>query len=1234
MTTHLTARLTWHDTAWNGRLCANPDTNAACMEHEHVRALRRLDVEAPHAGCGLVDLKRVTGYLPPCQRDANAFGEDAYVICHQDPLDGRNLPSVEEDVPAFSVCPTPYRWMLESNFRDICEAENLLIPAPKNPSATWVQEDTRQRQLLERFWGKLEKNRSLVFFYCNRGNAVDDEANRLLVGVSRIAEVANPTYFGQSSAFPGRFPVWSRRVTHHYPREGVRIPYQEYLHRDLDVDGIVCRPPRDLSLPFSYVAEHLSDGQAVSALLAIMTTVERLEADRKAGRGVDGDWAGALAWLDGALDEVWSGRGAYPGIGAMLRALGCSQGIGYHATVLRQLERNGRDPWQHVKDLFEGRRQPEADYAHSLAEAILCWRKMPSRHKLIDLLVRFELTTDQIADILNEDTRKQRGILATNDAILENPYRLFEQDCGTKRSAPVSLEVIDQGMLPEGDAARFRTDPPLPPHDHRRVRATMVAVLQRAASAGDSLLPFPTLVQRAAGFFPESRRCAADAETIWSSEDRTFHEQILWFRDVPAPESWKRADANAAADGADDELAELREDLGAAKPTEGERPILRLAALKSVRRWELEIAQVIKKQVGALADLPAEGPDWRALLTVPEEEGGFGEPQTGREHAAIDEKIMALEVLYRNRLSVLTGGAGTGKTSVLRIFLRTLRALEGPRSTLLAAPTGKARVKLQTSTGRPAATIHQVLSDAGMLGPNYRILETPEKGKLSYNTVVIDESSMPSVELLAALFRAINTGAIARLIFVGDPCQLPPIGPGRPFIDMLRWLRQAHPGCVADLGTCMRTDGAGGMAVGLQLANGYRDESPPGDDMVISRVARSSTHGDLTLMTWNDHGSLLAKLDEAFAMLNITPGDAKSFDRSLGISEEEWKRSEAWQIISPTRIHPFGTGEINRVVQERYRGRELANANNANRWPRAMGDQGIVFHDKVMQRVNEPKWLPEGTEGMRFVANGEIGIVTAAWKKKPGEEKGQDKLHVNFSTQPKASYRYLKSEVEESLELAYALTVHKAQGSDFGGVIFVLPRKAQTLSRELLYTALTRYRGTLIVLAEKDTEVLERLRNPALSETARRSTCMFDLLLGDAGADVPLPPRYRPEGLVHRAEDGTPMRSKSEIIVYETLKGLGLQPLYEQRLCAPTDPDDFCLPDFTIIHGGRTWYWEHLGMLANQGYRDDWEAKEAWYARHGFRDRLLTSRDHPGGSFGAVYADEIRETARTRILGH
>jgi hypothetical protein len=128
----------------------------------------------------------------------------------------------------------------------------------------------------------------------------------------------------------------------------------------------------------------------------------------------------------------------------------------------------------------------------------------------------------------------------------------------------------------------------------------------------------------------------------------------------------------------------------------------------------------------------------------------------------------------------------------------------------------------------------------------------------------------------------------------------------------------------------------------------------------------------------------------------------------------------------------------------------------------------------------------------------------------------------------------------------------------------------------------------------------------------------------EAGSDRP-----HPEGLIHQAGDGTLVRSRAELIVLETLLGMGLEVAYEERLSAPRNAADHRLPDFTITHNGTTWYWEHLGMLDRGSYARAWERKRGWYERHGFADRLITSADDADGGLSVP---EVRERAERRIL--
>jgi type IV secretory pathway TraG/TraD family ATPase VirD4 len=120
-----------------------------------------------------------------------------------------------------------------------------------------------------------------------------------------------------------------------------------------------------------------------------------------------------------------------------------------------------------------------------------------------------------------------------------------------------------------------------------------------------------------------------------------------------------------------------------------------------------------------------------------------------------------------------------------------------------------------------------------------------------------------------------------------------------------------------------------------------------------------------------------------------------------------------------------------------------------------------------------------------------------------------------------------------------------------------------------------------------------------------------------------------PERLIHSASDGTLVRSKSELVVLETLLGMGLAPRYEQRLDSPSDPDDYRLPDFTVSFEGVTFYWEHLGMLDVDSYARSWRRKREWYECNGYVDRLITSADAPGGGLSVP---EVKARAERRIL--
>lgn len=252
------------------------------------------------------------------------------------------------------------------------------------------------------------------------------------------------------------------------------------------------------------------------------------------------------------------------------------------------------------------------------------------------------------------------------------------------------------------------------------------------------------------------------------------------------------------------------------------------------------------------------------------------------------------------------------------------------------------------------------------------------------------------------------------------------------------------------------------------------------------------------------------------------------------------------------------------------------------------------------------------------------------------------KLKVEFAGQLGHKYGFTKREFSDEaknpLELAYALTVHKTQGSEFGLTFLVLPNPCWLLSRELLYTALTRHRDRLVVLHQGPLAEFRRFAGEEHSEIARRMTNLF--------AD-PLPrevvvgrgTRFLEDGLIHRTERGDLVRSKSELVIADKLHARGVDYVYEQPLQLGDGRVRY--PDFTIADpaSGVTYYWEHLGLLHDPGYRARWERKRAEYLAAGIQPHeegggtagtLIETRDDPTGGLDAGHIAELIDTV---ILG-
>ena len=530
----------------------------------------------------------------------------------------------------------------------------------------------------------------------------------------------------------------------------------------------------------------------------------------------------------------------------------------------------------------------------------------------------------------------------------------------------------------------------------------------------------------------------------------------------------------------------------------------------------------------------------------------------------------------------------------------------------------------------------------------YRL--TGQPGEKAARTVIVDECSMLTEEMTAALLEALS--GVHRLIFVGDPRQLPPIGPGRPFADIIARLRpddtetrfpRVGP-AYAEL-TVPRRQGAGERE-DLQLAAWFGGGVlSPGEDQVFEILAGRRTSKTVQFVAWDSPENLDELLSATLAeALGFDPEgeEWQAFALSLGANLDDrgsawfnakWgdrfpgsgSAAERWQVLSPVRQKAWGVDALNRAIHLRYKGTQIEQARNPGRYrsiPAPMGEHQIIYGDKVINNRNRTVWkkriYPE-PGGPGYLANGEIGIVVGHRRTKR-RKWYPDTLEIEFSTQIGQVFKFWDSDFSEdgetSLELAYALTVHKAQGSEFDIVFLILPRSTLMLTRELLYTALTRQRQKVIVLHEGSATDLQRLSSERYSATATRLTNLFG-----PPRPVPVGEVFLEERLIHRTSRGEAVRSKSEVIIANLLHAERIDYHYEHPLELGGVVK---YPDFTIEDdaAGITYYWEHCGMLHDPTYRRRWQEKQDWYREQGVlpidegggsKGTLIISRDQPDG---------------------
>ena len=392
------------------------------------------------------------------------------------------------------------------------------------------------------------------------------------------------------------------------------------------------------------------------------------------------------------------------------------------------------------------------------------------------------------------------------------------------------------------------------------------------------------------------------------------------------------------------------------------------------------------------------------------------------------QQRQAVAMAAERQVMLLTGGPGTGKTTCLRGVLALFDALG--LETALAAPTGRAAKRLGEACGTEAATIHRLLETQFDQHTGQLIFAHDEDEPLSADAVIVDETSMVDVPLMRALLAALRNDC--RLILVGDPDQLPSVGPGNLLSDLIR----------------------SGKVPTICLTEIFRQAAESAIVMNAHRVDR----GELPDLTNHQKDFFfLRRRDPVRTAETIVELVQTRLPQNMGIPADQI------QVLSPTRKHQSGTLALNQRLQE------ALNPAQPGKGERRFGPYLFRLGDRVMQVKNNYDIMWKDREGRSAglgVFNGDIGRITDM------DPRGEV-ITVDFD----GRLVEYGPEMLGELEPAYAMTVHKAQGSEYRAVILaVSDGSPMLLSRGVLYTAITRARELFILVGDEE-KVAQMVRN-------------------------------------------------------------------------------------------------------------------------------------------------------------
>ena len=394
-----------------------------------------------------------------------------------------------------------------------------------------------------------------------------------------------------------------------------------------------------------------------------------------------------------------------------------------------------------------------------------------------------------------------------------------------------------------------------------------------------------------------------------------------------------------------------------------------------------------------------------------------------------EKQIEAIKAVNENNITIVTGGPGTGKTTIVKTIIDIYK--EKDKKVVLAAPTGRAAKRMTETTGEEASTLHRLLeigkfSEEAMFDKNIDYRGVP----IDADVVIVDEMSMVDIFLFNYLLSSIYQGT--KLILIGDSDQLQSVGPG----SVLKDLIESEKIKTIHLEEVFRQAAKSQIIVNAHRVN-------EGIGFLTKQELEEDSKQDFFVINESNQGKIISEV------MSLCTGRLKKYG--------DYDFFENIQILTPTKKGELGTKELNKNLQKILNPESISkNEKQAN---------GAIYRigDRIMQVKNNYDIYWEKHNG-KFEAgtgvfNGEIGTISNI-------DEVNKSIEIEFDDGKVALYAF--SDLEQ-IEHSYSITIHKAQGSEFDVVILVIPRTSpMLLTRNLLYTAITRAKKLLIIIGDKN----------------------------------------------------------------------------------------------------------------------------------------------------------------------